>query len=114
MRGFLKIVCIVVSTMLFTVCGADKAMKKGDAFYALGEYYDAAAQYKKAYAQTPPKEKEKRGELSAKMAICYRRTNATSKAIAAYNNVIRYKKADSLTHLYLAQQLMKNGSYKDS
>ena len=114
MRGFLKIVCIVVSTILFTGCGADKAMKKGDAFYALGEYYDAAAQYKKAYAQTPPKEKEKRGELSAKMAICYRRTNATSKAIAAYNNVIRYKKADSLTHLYLAQQLMKNGSYKDA
>ena len=100
--------------MLLTGCGADKAVKKADAFYAIGEYYDAAAQYKKAYAQTPPKEKEKRGQLSAKMAICYRRTNATSKAIAAYNNVIRYKKADSLTHLYLAQQLMKNGSYKDA
>ena len=78
------------------------------------EYYDAAAQYKKAYAQTPPKEKAKRGELSQKMATCYRRTNATSKAIAAYNNVIRYKKADSLTHLYLAQQQMKSGSYKDA
>ena len=48
------------------------------------------------------------------MATCYRRINSTSKAIAAYNNVIRYKKADSLTHLYLAQQLMKNGSYKDA
>ncbi len=114
MRVFYKIFSIVVGTMLLTGCGADKAVKKADAFYAIGEYYDAAAQYKKAYAQTPPKEKEKRGELSGKMAICYRRTNATSKAIAAYNNVIRYKKADSLTHLYLAQQLMKNGSYKDA
>ena len=114
MRGFLKIFSIVVLTALLTGCGAEKALKKADKFYALGEYYDAAAQYKKAYAQTPPKEKEKRGELSQKMATCYRRTNSTSKAIAAYNNVIRYKKTDSLTHLYLAQQLMKNGSYKDA
>ena len=88
---------IVVGTMLLTGCGADKALKKAESLYAIGEYYDAAAQYKKAYAQTPPKEKAKRGELSQKMATCYRRTNATSKAIAAYNNVIRYKKADSLT-----------------
>ena len=114
MRGFYKICSIVVFTAILTGCGADKAIKKAEKFYALGEYYDAAAQYKKAYAQTPPKEKEKRGELSQKLATCYRRTNATSKAIAAYNNVIRYKKADSLTHLYLAQQLMKNGSYKDA
>ena len=114
MRGFYKICSIVILTALLTGCGADKALKKADKFYALGEYYDAAAQYKKAYAQTPPKEKAKRGELSQKMATCYRRTNATSKAIAAYNNVIRYKKADSLTHLYLAQQQMKSGSYKDA
>ena len=114
MRVFIKLFSIVIATIILTGCGADKAFKKAETFYALGEYYDAAAQYKKAYAQTPPKEKAKRGELSAKMAICYRRINATSKAIAAYNNVIRYKKADSLTHFYLAQQLMKNGSYKDA
>ena len=114
MRGFYKIFSIVVFAALLTGCGAEKAIKKAEKFYAIGEYYDAATQYKKAYAQTPPKEKEKRGELSQKLATCYRRTNATSKAIAAYNNVIRYKKADSLTHLYLAQQLMKNGSYKDA
>ena len=70
MRGFLKIYSIVVGSMLIMSCGADKAIKKAEAFYAIGEYYDAATQYKKAYAQTPPKEKEKRGELSAKMAIC--------------------------------------------
>ena len=71
MRGFYKICSIVVFTALLTGCGADKAIKKAEKFYALGEYYDAAAQYKKAYAQTPPKEKEKRGELSQKLATCY-------------------------------------------
>ena len=57
MRGFLKICILIISTTLLMGCGAEKAVKKADAFYAIGEYYDAATQYKKAYAQTPPKEK---------------------------------------------------------
>ena len=89
-------------------------MKKGDKFYALGEYFDAATQYKKAYSQTPPKQRDQRGRLALKMGECYRRINYTQKSIAAYNNAIRYKQADSLTHLYLGQQLMKNGQYKEA
>ena len=114
MHRLVTIVCIVIVAVFLTGCGADQAVKKGDKFYAIGEYYDAAAQYKKAYSQTPSKEKERRGKLSAKMAECYRRINSTTKAISAYRNVIRYNQADSLTHLRLAQQLMKNGSYKEA
>ena len=87
-------------------------MKKGDRFYAVGEYFDAATQYKKAYSQTPASERTLRGQRALKMAECYRRINYTQKAIAAYNNAIRYKQTDSLTYLHLAQQLMKDGSYK--
>ena len=104
----------MIATVLLTGCGADQAMKKAEKFYALGEYYDAAAQYKKAYSATPSKEKEKRGQLSLKMAECYRRINNANKAITAYKNVIRYKQADSLTHLRMAQQLMKSGNYKEA
>ena len=100
--------------VLLTGCGAEQAVKKGDKFFALGEYFDAATQYKKAYSQTPAKERALRGQRALKMAKCYRHINYTQKAIAAYNNAIRYKQADSLTHLYLAQQLMKNGSYKEA
>ena len=103
-----------MTAVLLTACGAEQAMKKGDKFYALGEYFDAANQYKKAYAQTPSKERTLRGQRALKMAECYRRINYTQKAIAAYNNAVRYKQTDSLTHLYLAQQLMKNGNYKDA
>ncbi len=104
---------MAVATLLIG-CGAEQAVKKGDKFYALGEYFDAAAQYRKAYSQTPAKERALRGQRALKMADCYRRINYTQKAIAAYNNAIRYKQTDSLTHLYLAQQLMKNGSYKEA
>ena len=108
------IIYIVVLGVLLTGCGAEQAMKKGDKFYALGEYFDASTQYRKAYSQTPTKERALRGQRALKLADCYRRINYTQKAIAAYNNAIRYKQEDSLTHLYLAQQLMKNGNYKEA
>ena len=95
-------------------CGADQAIKKGDKAWALGEYFEASNQYKKAYAQTPAKQRTQRGRLALKMAECYHRINYTQKAIAAYNNAIRYKQHDSLTHLHLGQQLMKNGQYKEA
>ena len=113
-RLFSMITGIVVATMLLTGCGAEQAMKKGDRFYALGEYYDAATQYKKAYSQTPAKERNQRGKVSLKMAECYRCINYTQKAIAAYNNAIRYKQTDSLTYLHLGQLQMKNGNYKEA
>ena len=108
------IIYIAAVIVLLTGCGAEQAMKKGDKFYALGEYYDASTQYRKAYSQTPAKERKQRGQLALKMADCYQRINYTQKAIAAYNNAVRYKQTDSLTHLRLAQQLMKNGSYKEA
>lgn len=99
-------------SLLLVGCGADQAMKKGDKYYALGEYYDAAAQYKRAYAQTSVKERKLRGERALKMADCYRRINYTQRAIAAYRNALRYGQQDSMTQLYLGQQLLKNASYK--
>ena len=100
--------------LLLTGCGADTAMKKGDKFFALGEYYDAAGQYKKAYSQTRAKDKPLRGQRALKMADCYRRINYTQKAMAAYNNAVRYKQADTLSLLYLGQLQLKNGSYKEA
>jgi len=107
-------VIVTAACLLLTGCGAEQAMKKGDKFFALGEYFDASTQYRKAYTQTSPKERELRGKRALKMAECYRRINYTQKAIAAYNNAVRYRQTDSLTYLRLAQQLMKNGQYKEA
>ena len=114
MRKVLNILYSIVFAVLFTGCGADQAMKKGDKFFALGEYFDAATQYRKAYTHTPNKEREKKGQRAMKVAECYRRTHFTSKAISAYQNAIRYKQDDSLTHLYLGQLHMRNGNYREA
>ena len=112
MQRLFTILSAIVAAVLLVGCGADSAMKKGDKFYALGEYYDAATQYKKAYSQTPAKDRKLRGQRAMKMADCYRRINNTQRAIASYNNVIRYKQTDSLTQFFVGQQLMKNGDYR--
>ena len=89
-------------------------MRKGDKFYALGEYYDAADQYKKAYSQTKSKDKPLRGQRALKLADCYRRINYTQKAIGAYQNAVRFKQADSTAMLHLGRLQLKNGSYKEA
>ena len=114
MRKYLYLIYLFLVSTLLTGCGAEQAMKKGDKFYALGEYFDAATQYKKAYTQTPAKERALRGQRALKLAECYRRINYTQKAIAAYNNVLRYKQGDTLTTYRLAHELMKNGNYKEA
>ena len=113
-KSILFALAMTIVVCILTGCGADSYMKKGDKYYALGEYYDAATQYKKAYSATSAKDRDDRGKRALKMAECYRRLNYTQKAVAAYNNAIRYKQTDSLTFLYLGQQLMKTGNYKEA
>ncbi|MBO4906940.1 MAG: dihydrofolate reductase [Bacteroidaceae bacterium] len=94
----LIVVAIGVSAML-GACNAENNLRKGDQFYARGEYYDAAAEYRAAYSKTPMKYRDRRGERALKMADCYRRINYTAKAIGAYQNGIRYiEKARSDRH----------------
>ena len=115
MRKYLIFIWSAFSALLLVSCGgADQAMKKGDKFYAVGEYFDAATQYRKAYTHTSNKERKQKGQRAMKVADCYRRIHFTTKAITAYQNVVRYKQADSLTHFYLGQLHMRNGNYKEA
>lgn len=100
--------------LLLISCGIDKNLKKGEKFLSLGEYYDAADQFKQAYTKTPPKERENRGKLALKMARCYNKINTTPKAVNAYRNAIRYNQASLDDRLAYARLLLKNGEYKQA
>ena len=106
--------CIAVMTFVLTGCGADKNMKRGEKYLAIGEYYDAANQFKQAYTKTPPKERTQRGQIALKVALCNERINASQKAAAAYANAIRYKQATPQHQLAYARQLLKNGQYRQA
>lgn len=105
---------LILITLLLAGCGAERNMKKGEQFLAIGEYHDAGNQFKQAYRKTPPKERDTRGQRARRMALCYDRLNATPQAIAAYRNVIRYRQDDIMTHLGLARQLLRHGDYKQA
>lgn len=108
---YLLMAFLAVALMLHS-CAADNAMRKGEKFLAIGEYHDAAEQFKKAYTKTPAKERQLRGQRALKMAHCYRHISSTQKAISAYRNALRYNVATLDDCLDYARLLLKNGEYK--
>ena len=112
MRNNIYIIILYLTTVLFTACAVDKNLKRGEKYLALGEYYDAATEFKKAYQKTPAKERDERGRRALKMARCYDKVNQTKSAIAAYRNAIRYNQATTEDRLAYARLLLKNGEYK--
>ena len=96
---------------LFSACGVDQTLRKADKLLQIGEYADAAATYRKAYQQLPPKEKVRKGAVSLQMARCYNRLNATPRALAAYQTGLRYGQPTLHDRLTFARLLLKAGQY---
>ena len=104
----------VAALWLLCSCGAEVSLRKGDQSYALGEYNDAAAFYKKAYAGTPATDKEMRAQTAYKLADCYRRINYVPRALAAYRNAVRYNYPDTVVYRYLADMQMLDGKPQEA
>lgn len=90
------------------------SFKKAEQSYAIGEYYNASLNYKKSYSRCAPKDKQKRAVRAFMMGECYRRIGYTQKAMAAYQNAVRYKYPDSTAILHLGMQQLKGGQYKQA
>lgn len=107
-----NIIFLLSAMLLISACSSEKAIKKGDQYFAINEYYEAARYYKRAYSKIPAKEKSKRGKIAWKLAESYRKGNYPQRAAGAYQNAIRYKYPDSLAFRYLADAQVENGEYK--
>jgi len=113
MNKFFTYYNIVLLTLLFlSSCGSvDKSLKRGDAAMAIGEYCEAAAQYRKAYSRTPSKERSERAKIAYRMGDAYRKYGNTARALGAYRNAARYGMTDTLTCYYIGELLRMNGDY---
>ena len=80
----------------------------------IGEYYEAAAIYRKVYTKTSPKKRDLRGYIAYRMAECNLLINNTAKATSAYMNAIRYDYPDSTVYLRMGQMLQKTGRYPEA
>ena len=108
---------LILSTLswLFTSCTtSEKAERRGDAALALGEYAEAAGQYRHAYNLTPNKDKARRGLLQYKMGECYRAYGYTARALGAYRSAERFGLTDTLTFLRQGDMFRYQGDYKSA
>ena len=113
MRKNIHILIILVATILCWACSNENiSFKKGEQFYAMGEYYKAAQQYKKSYQRIPTKDKALRADRSFRMGLCYEHINNPQKAMQAFQNAVRYHHTDSTALLRLGFQQLKLANYK--
>ena len=80
----------------------------------IGEYFEAAAIYRKVYTKTPPAKRDLRGYIAFRMAECNRLINNTPRGTSAYMNALRYKYPDSIVNLRLGQMYQKSGRYGEA
>ncbi|MDR2791629.1 MAG: OmpA family protein [Tannerellaceae bacterium] len=102
--------------MLLFLVGGCKTAKLSDAEdkHRAGEYFEAAAIYRKVYARTKAQERTLRAYVAFRMAECNRLINNMPRASAAYLNAFRYHYPDSMLLLRLAQTYHKQGRYADA
>lgn len=106
----------LLGVFLSSVSFSCRTAKLGDAEekQRIGEYYEAAAIYRKVYTKTPPKKRDLRGYIAFRMAECNRLINSTDKAISGYMNALRYEYPDSILNLRLGQMLQRKGRYAEA
>lgn len=80
--------------------------------YLRGEYYAASETYRKLYRNVSREERAQRGIIAFEMAENYRKLNQSSRAVAAYNNAIRYGYPDTIMYFHYARMLHREGNYE--
>lgn len=112
-----RILYITVALLLASVvmslasCKGPK-LRDADEAYDRGEYFDAAAIYRKLYNRYNRKEDAwLRGELAFQLGMCHLKLNQGSRATAAFQNAIRYDYEDTTVLLRLAQAQQREGQY---
>lgn len=104
---------ILLIFILLSACGTpERSIKRGDAAMAIGEYCEAAAQYKKGYSRIPPTDRKRRGEVAYKMGDAFHRYGNTARALGAFRNAARYGQNDTLTQFYIGELLRMQGDYR--
>ena len=112
----MKLLAHILATVVAVALGATLAGCRGpklataDQQMARGEYFEAAATYRKVYNKlTKPSERPLRGEVAFKMGEADRRLSRYARAAADYRNAIRYGYPDSAAQLRMAQMLHADG-----
>lgn len=113
MRQFTLYLFLSLAASFLYSCKSAK-LSDAEEKHRIGEYFEAAAIYRKVYTKTPPAKRDLRGYIAFRMAECNRLINNTPRATSAYMNALRYKYPDSIVNLRLGQMFQKSGRYGEA
>lgn len=105
------LIFLLAFASLFSCETAERAERRAHNALAIGEYAEAASLFRRAYQQTPAKNRPKRGQLCFDMGEAYRRYGNTARALSAYRNAERYNYIDTVTYVRLGDMLRAQGDY---
>ena len=109
----ITLLLIVVLGICLPVQGQKRDLvARADATVAIGEYYNAIDDYKKAYSKE--KDRVRKTEISYKLGHCYRLTNQSTRAKAQYLRVIKKKYPDPKVFFYYGQVLKIDGEIEEA
>ena len=103
-----------VFTIFFLFSCKSAKLSDAEEKQRIGEYFEAAAIYRKVYTKTSPQKRDLRGYIAYRMAECNRLINNTPRATSAYMNALRYDYPDSIVNLRLGQMYQRSGRYPDA
>ena len=106
-------ILLFLTALLLFSCKSAK-LSDAEEKQRIGEYFEAAAIYRKVYTKTSPQKRDLRGYIAYRMAECNRLLNNTPRATSAYMNALRYDYPDSIVSLRLGQMYQKSGKYMDA
>ena len=106
-------ILLFLTALLLFSCKSAK-LSDAEEKQRIGEYFEAAAIYRKVYTKTSPQKRDLRGYIAYRMAECNRLINSTPRATSAYMNALRYDYPDSIVSLRLGQMYQKSGKYMDA
>ena len=106
-------ILLFLTALLLFSCKSAK-LSDAEEKQRIGEYFEAAAIYRKVYTKTSPQKRDLRGYIAYRMAECNRLINNTPRATSAYMNALRYDYPDSIVSLRLGQMYPKSGKYMDA
>ena len=106
-------ILLFLTALLLFSCKSAK-LSDAEEKQRIGEYFEAAAIYRKVYTKTSPQKRDLRGYIAYRMAECNRLINNTPRATSAYMNALRDDYPDSIVSLRLGQMYQKSGKYMDA
>lgn len=107
-----RLIILIVISVVLSSCSASK-MEVADGQFARGEYHDASRTYRKIYNKLSARsQRDERGEVAYKLAVCHMMLGQDGRASTAYQNALRYGYPDSaLVLLGLARSQHSSGEY---